>query len=301
MSRLCLSTILVWLLLMPAALRAASEWQIAEIFSNNDGSVQFIELFTTEDGQNDLTDETFFSTIDELVLDHDLASASTAGHSFLLGTADFAALAGAVTPDYIIPENFFSLTQDGLVFTAGSDVLIYEPGQLPLDGINALLGDLTTAANSPKNFAGQIGSVVAPTFFPWQNPDDELDVDDSGAIEPLDALIIINELNSAGSHVLPVPTGEPGPPPFYDVDPDNAVTPTDAIQVINFLNEQALGGIPAIISQFDAKWRGVVGTPGATAGSLSAAAVPEPSSAVLAALGAAALLVRRRRAALIRN
>jgi probable HAF family extracellular repeat protein len=78
--------------------------------------------------------------------------------------------------------------------------------------------------------------LVNPT--PWQNPIDSYDVDNSGDVAPLDALIILNQLNSNGVGALAVPTAEP-PAYFFDVSGDNATSPLDALIVLNYLNAQA--------------------------------------------------------------
>jgi hypothetical protein len=73
----------------------------------------------------------------------------------------------------------------------------------------------------------------------WRNPNNPLDFDDNGGVFPLDALLIINELNQPVyrdpiTGALPEP---PAPiPAYFDVDGDGFVVPTDAILVINFLN-----------------------------------------------------------------
>jgi hypothetical protein len=67
-----------------------------------------------------------------------------------------------------------------------------------------------------------------------------LDVNGSGTVSALDALAIINYLNSQGAAILPAtnPTGDM----FLDVNGDNAVSALDALQIINFLNSQSTGG-----------------------------------------------------------
>ncbi|MBC8352364.1 MAG: FG-GAP repeat protein [Planctomycetes bacterium] len=76
----------------------------------------------------------------------------------------------------------------------------------------------------------------------WQNPTNARDVDDSGFVVPLDALIIINELNNPqfrdASGRLPLPPPAGSPPPYLDVNGDAHVTPLDVLIVINFLNSQ---------------------------------------------------------------
>jgi hypothetical protein len=66
-------------------------------------------------------------------------------------------------PDYVIPANFFS-TGGGTINYAGVDVWTY--GAVPTDGVHSLARDGTTPVNSPKNFAGQFGSVILTTAVP---------------------------------------------------------------------------------------------------------------------------------------
>ena len=86
---------------------------------------------------------------------------------------------------------------------------------------------------------------------PWQNAANPLDVNASGVITTLDALIIVNRLNLNGPAVLPPPGQpiDPGGPPafpsslFYDVNGDGRVTVLDALSVINFLNARQSGAL----------------------------------------------------------
>ncbi len=68
----------------------------------------------------------------------------------------------------------------------------------------------------------------------WQNPSQRFDVNDDGAISPLDALLIINSLNLLGAREL-IP-GIEAPRPFIDPTGDGAIQPVDALVIINFLN-----------------------------------------------------------------
>ena len=72
----------------------------------------------------------------------------------------------------------------------------------------------------------------------WQNPINRFDVNADGLCTPIDALLIINRLNTLGPGELPNPAIPPNaPPPFYDVNGDGLVTNNDVLQVINKLNE----------------------------------------------------------------
>ncbi len=70
--------------------------------------------------------------------------------------------------------------------------------------------------------------------------------DNTQIVSPIDALLIINELNlptirqGAGSALPPAGTAGLTPPPFVDVNCDNNVTPLDALLIINAINLQVL-------------------------------------------------------------
>ncbi len=74
----------------------------------------------------------------------------------------------------------------------------------------------------------------------WRNGALPYDVNNDGAVSPLDALLILNELNRDGPRRLPHPDqADVPPPPFLDPSGDGFVTPLDALLVLNELNEQA--------------------------------------------------------------
>lgn len=77
----------------------------------------------------------------------------------------------------------------------------------------------------------------------WVNRDNIYDVDNSGYVSALDALIIINELNfhrvsDPNTSLLPPLPPDGFAPPFYDVSEDGRVTALDALHIINELNRQ---------------------------------------------------------------
>jgi hypothetical protein len=79
-------------------------------------------------------------------------------------------------------------------------------------------------------------TIVVQTLFPWYNGLRPENVNNDGVISPLDALLVINELNASGTHSLPAQRPRPLAPPFFDVSRDGRVSPLDALLVINYLN-----------------------------------------------------------------
>lgn len=82
-----------------------------------------------------------------------------------------------------------------------------------------------------------VGERLEPRWLAagWQNPRDACDVDDSGFVSPLDALVVIGDLSRNGSRDLP--PDAPAGSAFPDVDGNGTLAPADALAVINLLNE----------------------------------------------------------------
>ena len=102
-----------------------------------------------------------------------------------------------------------------------------------LDGLQSVT--LTATAAGYASASRSLGLEDDERLFPWQNPRNSLDVNDSGQITALDALLVINGLNT---RLVITPTlPEPFDPVNYvDVNADGALTPLDALLVINYLN-----------------------------------------------------------------
>jgi hypothetical protein len=98
-------------LIATAALATFHTWQIAELYSSADGTVQFIELFeaANSNGQDQLMGRALTSTqgatTRTFTFPSNLPNASTASKRMLIATSGFAAL-GVVTPDYTVPTPF---------------------------------------------------------------------------------------------------------------------------------------------------------------------------------------------------
>jgi hypothetical protein len=141
---------------------------IRQLYSNADGSIQFIVL--TEQaglsGQEFLAGHAITSTQGAtqhtFAFTRDLPGNNTGNRSFLIATPGFAAL-GLVVPDYTMPAGFL-FVDGGTVNYAFVDQLTYPA--LPLDGVTALYSDGSTRQNVAKNFAGATASVTAPSGPP---------------------------------------------------------------------------------------------------------------------------------------
>jgi hypothetical protein len=85
--------------------------------------------------------------------------------------------------------------------------------------------------------SGVVSNVLTDEFdvkpIGWQNLTDPFDVNGDAIASPLDALLVINQLNTTGSRRLESSTTSP---PFVDVNGDGYLSPVDALMVINHLN-----------------------------------------------------------------
>jgi len=161
-----------------AASAARAEYhtfQIEQIFSNADGTVQFVvmhEMF----GQNG---ENFWMG-NQLVSNYGMSSQAytfnknlpggtpaygygmgtpspTANKRVLIATQGFAAL-GIVTPDFVVPNGFLPIG-GGTLNYAGVDSMTF--AALPTDGVTAINRNGQMIQNLATNFGGQSASVAA--------------------------------------------------------------------------------------------------------------------------------------------
>ncbi len=153
-------------------------FDIQEIYSNADGSVQFIELFSTSSNQEFVSGQTIkleaaspVSTLATFTFPSN-GPTGTLNKTYLIGTSNLTSLYG-VTPDFVLPTNFLGVaggfTNKQLNFASGTDVVNLL--NLPLDGVgslNGLIGNNTptnTSVNAqatPKNFAGATVTIPEP-------------------------------------------------------------------------------------------------------------------------------------------
>ncbi len=144
-----------------AASAAFHLWTMTEIYSNADGSVQFLELLVNANGEH-------------LIGGHALVSSRVGGDtrtyifprntppdtqrkSLLIATEGFAAL-GVVQPDYVVPNGFFA-PGGGIIDFASVDIWQYPP--LVNSDARSVDRNGVFSTNTPTNFAGETGTLTA--------------------------------------------------------------------------------------------------------------------------------------------
>jgi serralysin len=146
-------------------------YDIKEVYSNSDGSVQFIEMFTASAGQQVLLNHklTLVGTANEFTFPSNGPSPTTNTH-LLIGTANLGTLYG-VTPDFVLTANFLSGGAGiSLNFDNQDSLSLLD---LPFDGVRSLDGVFNNgnapsvyninAAATPTNFAGDTATIPEPT------------------------------------------------------------------------------------------------------------------------------------------
>ena len=148
-------------------------WNFNEIYSNGDGSVQFIEMFTTSNSQQFTSGQKITSNLNMFVFPSNTPS-PTANHNLLLATSGFAAIAGVV-PDFTIPSYFFNPASDTLTLVFGSSITFTNA---PTNGFNSLgFPGAVVGPNSPTNFAGTHGFIPPRGDFNGDGSFDCVDID----------------------------------------------------------------------------------------------------------------------------
>ena len=175
--------------------------------------------------------------------------------------ADYQATSGTLTFSPGTTSQTISVVVNGTLYanpTKQYSVTLSQPG-----------GAIVTGATGT-------GSIVNNNVPTWSNPINADDVNGDGIVTPIDALAVINYVNSNGSGVDPTPPD--GQHKFLDTNKDGFVTPVDALLVINQLDGVAQA----------AKAAGASSLSTATAGS---AAVANSATVTSPAAGATAAAV----------
>ncbi len=158
------------------AYAAFHTWKVNEIYSNADGSVQFIEMKESAgaNGQNALPGHAITCTgplgTTTFNFPSNLPSTSTSNRVFIIGTSNLTSIPGGLTPDYVFTNSgpFLSLVGGGFInFAGGFDTVTYT--NLPTDGSGAMIRSganlIVVTTNSPVNFRGGSNSIVPLRFL----------------------------------------------------------------------------------------------------------------------------------------
>ncbi len=132
-------------------------------------------------------------------------------------------------------------------FIVDGNVLRLRDGQSVLREQEAVVSMMVTVTDRGGAVLSETVTLSVINDAPFQNPRDPFDVDNDGVVIPRDAIILFNQLNQKGSHVLTPITaageGDSGEAFFLDINGDGVLSPLDALILINHLNQRSTPAI----------------------------------------------------------
>jgi hypothetical protein len=163
--RFARSTIVALVLFYAGPARAFfHSFGINEVYSNSSGTVQYVELKE----RNGIDFEIFSQGVSmtsgsggNFVFPSNLTNSDTSNRHLLIASGGFAAIPGAPTPDFTLPNGFLNINGDS-VDLGGFDPIAF--GALPGGtlSLNRSGASMISATATPTNFAGVSGTVPEP-------------------------------------------------------------------------------------------------------------------------------------------
>ena len=140
-----------------------------------------------------------------------------------------------------------TITTDPADISPDSDVLLFDPpivvgaDRITLDQEVIIIRRGVAVDNNFNLAQGESRAAAMSQPIPgtaaFRNSANRFDVNDDGFVSPLDALMVINELNARGAHSLFDNLTIPAHTSVYlDVNGDDMLTPLDALLIVNRLN-----------------------------------------------------------------
>ncbi|MCA9256511.1 MAG: hypothetical protein KDA33_12775 [Phycisphaerales bacterium] len=166
-------------------------WRVSEVFSNADGTIQYVEVGEAFGGAPEIgtANHAVTSNTRSFVIPSNV-TAPTSFRKILIATPAFAALPGAPTPDYVLPAGavpFFATTGDSVRYVP-LDTFTFGAGLVPTDGVHSLNRDGVVGCNTPENYAGDVGFVNLGCSL-------QGDVDGSGIVDGNDIAAFVRVLS----------------------------------------------------------------------------------------------------------
>jgi hypothetical protein len=139
-------------------------FRIDQVFSNADGTVQYIVMREASGSNGEhvwagqmIETVSAANVRKQVQFATNLPSPATASRSVLIATAGFAAL-GLLTPDYTIPARFIPTDGGTLSYASATDQITLPP--LPIDGATAINRNGAPVPATPRNFANATATMT---------------------------------------------------------------------------------------------------------------------------------------------
>jgi hypothetical protein len=200
----------------PSANAAFHLWHVKEVFSNADGSVQFIELFNSFGGEQFVANHTLRANSDGVIKNFVIPGSlpntpSTQNTHMLIATPGFAGLPGAVSPNFTLPAGvvpFFNPNASNITisFSGSNDSMSFAGTLLPKDGFISLTDmnasgcppgspNSQVTANTPTQFPNTAGQIDLRATAPGPTGD----YNGNGTVDAADYVVWRNTLNQTVS------------------------------------------------------------------------------------------------------
>ena len=164
--RLFLSVVLVLFSIKSLAGSSFDGWLVNEIYSNQSGTVQYVELIATA-GANTSFGNSFIDFISDnsnlslLIQDQDVNPTF-----FLIANQGFVQTPGTIEPDFLVHGSLFDPLTSVLTIELGSDQYTLDPWLLSNDEFYATDSQSAWVINTPTNNIGETGQLPeAPLFL----------------------------------------------------------------------------------------------------------------------------------------
>jgi hypothetical protein len=149
---------------------------------------------------------------------------------------------------FVLSDARFEVRGGNLYLKAGQTISATAGQTIPL---HIDVQDAAAGASFGKDFNLLVETGPSNWNFAGQWKPNRLDVNVDGVVSPLDALLVIIELNAVGPRRLAPTPGGTLAPLFLDTSGDDSITPLDALEVIIYLNSGS-GGEAEVASAVDA-------------------------------------------------
>jgi hypothetical protein len=140
-------------------------WAMSEVFTNDDGTLQFFELRSSASGELNVNCCAVTSRSEtsqqKFTAPTGLSADSTPGAHLLFATANFESVHG-VRPDFVIPDGFIATGAGSVTY---NDTI--EWTTIPTNGVDSLNSAGSAGPATPTNFSGQsatLSDINAPTI-----------------------------------------------------------------------------------------------------------------------------------------
>lgn len=148
-----------------------ASWTLNEVYSNENGTVLFIELISGGVVNTNISGQVITATSDgnsrSFVIPNNLPPTTTSPATLLLATSNLSQIPGYVTQDFTLPSFFFDSRAVSITIDyAGTSQITFNGTDLQLDDQSTSIDAFNQAmTNSPKNYSDETGELFEDIVF----------------------------------------------------------------------------------------------------------------------------------------